>query len=388
MNSACYQTYQGIRFLADEAVFSSSGSDQIIKRLCYLWSSDFRTHIVEERWNNALRYLQETTEMIRNLSCSSEASQDHSERTVDVNGLCGSIHLRRQAETFGTNEMPARTSSEINQEGRFVSIRTPSVMLVLNRQKGLTIDRLIFPRIDPRPLAGTISHGYFEDISLSADWYSANTILQRPGRPQITDLRDTSPAFTFGTGDRGEWIKCTGIVSTEMGPIVKKVTIYSDLAQVDLDLTFDWPVIPLGSFRAGFVTLLPDAFDQASLFYATHNGGSAYEIFEMANKTIAHGAPGSNVVTASTGLGATEGIVVIGDHTKGLAVFFDQAVCAAMPMISFRPVYPTFFGRLMFSLGELDESRVQEVSGPINFSASLTGIEKERHLCRTDPARV
>jgi len=81
-------------------------------------------------------------------------------------------------------------------------------------------------------------------------------------------------------------------------------------------------------------------------------------------------------VTASTGLGATEGIVIIGDARKALAVCVDQSVCAAMPMITFRQAAPSFFARLMFSCGELDESRTEEVSGPLRFACSIVGMRE------------
>jgi len=100
------------------------------------------------------------------------------------------------------------------------------------------------------------------------------------------------------------------------------------------------------------------------------------EVFKMNNCVIDHGTPSSSVVTASSGLGATEGIVVVGDQMKGIAVYFDQAVHAAMPMVSFRSADPSFFARLIYSLGEVDESRTQEILGPVKFVCSLAGLKR------------
>jgi hypothetical protein len=242
--------------------------------------------------------------------------------------------------------------------------------------RGLAIESLAFPAMQPEPLIGTIKHGYFEEISLSADWYSASTVLQRPGKLQITDLEKTDPIVRGGTSSKGPWIGCMGTIITEIGSIHKEFIVYQDIAQIDIKVTFHWKKVPLGSFRSGFLTLLPNAFDQSSLFYATHNGGYEMEIFKMNNYVIGHGAPSSSVVTASSGLGATEGIVVVGDHMKGIAVYFDQAVCAAMPMVSYRSADPSFFARLMFSLSEVDESRTGDISGPVKFAWSLAGLKK------------
>ena len=152
------------------------------------------------------------------------------------------------------------------------------------------------------------------------------------------------------------------------------VKIFKNRPQVEFDYTFDWEVIPAGSFKTAFLTLIPESYDFASLFYATQNGGSGFEVFRIEGHTVAHNSPASSVVTASSGLGATEGIVVIGDARKALAICFDPSVSAAMPMVSFRQADPSFFARIMFSCGELDESRIGEVPGPLRFACSIVGM--------------
>jgi len=128
-----------------------------------------------------------------------------------------------------------------------------------------------------------------------------------------------------------------------------------------------------GVFQDGLSDPHPESYDGKSLFYATHNGGSGFEIFRMDGQTIAHNAPASSVVTASSGLGATEGIMIIGDASKALALCFEPSVCAAMPMVAFRESVPSFFARIMFSCGELDESKAQEVSARCGSRAVLSG---------------
>jgi hypothetical protein len=159
--------------------------------------------------------------------------------------------------------------------------------------------------------------------------------------------------------------------------IRKRFKIYRKRPQIDIEYAFDWRSIPAGSFKTGFLTLIPESYDGQSLFYATHNGGSGFEIFRMDGQTIAHNAPASSVVTASSGLGATEGIMIIGDASKALALCFEPSVCAAMPMVAFRESAPSFFARIMFSCGELDESKAQEVSGPLRFTCSIVGMGKQ-----------
>ena len=48
INTACFKFYQ-------ELIKSDEVSNDKWRELCYLWSSDFRTHINKERWNNFLK---------------------------------------------------------------------------------------------------------------------------------------------------------------------------------------------------------------------------------------------------------------------------------------------------------------------------------------------
>ena len=70
-----------------------------------------------------------------------------------------------------------------------------------------------------------------------------------------------------------------------------------------------WTKIRKGSLITGILTFNPEVFDKDTLFYETHNGGVAIERFMLKGSTVNHSQPVSNLVTASGGLGATEGVV-------------------------------------------------------------------------------
>jgi hypothetical protein len=364
LNTACYS------ILKDLKSTGSSIPQEFRKDLCRLWSSDFRTHITAERWD---RFLSELNGMRKRISePRSHAVAEPLPTSVRLNGLRGEVHpCDRTPAVYGN------LLKEVSRTGRFIRVRTRSVDVSLNPWKGLALEELVFPSVYPEPLAGTIPHGYFDDVALSADWYTGATVLQRPGDTQVTDLSPTEVQF-LTTADNGRgWIACVGKVMTAIGPIQKTIRIYREIPQVDLDFTFSWNTLPIGAFRTGFVTLIPRSFDRETLFYAAHNGGSEFEVFPFAGLQVAHGAPGSSVVSASSGLGATEGLFVIGDARKGLVIRVDQTVCAAMPMVTYRQAPPSFFARVVFSCGEVDESRVAEVSGSLTFSCSICGLKAE-----------
>jgi len=374
LNARCYEIYQmiGLAKAKGKGLIREEDVRKFEKQLCYLWSSDFRTHIVYDRWQLLINQVEKTKNNIKQILGVRKRGNRSFEIDIKVNNLNGSIFFNKQKKKSTNNPF----ANNIIADDRFIRIQTNSVNIVLNGHRGLAMESLAFPMIYSKPLIGTIKHGYFEEISLSADWYSAATVLQRPGKPQITDLGSTAPVFIGGISQFGPWIECSADIKTEIGIIHKKFTIYQEIPQIDLEFTFHWKKVPLGSFRTGFITLLPQSFDLDSLFYATHNGGYDFEIYHIRKQSISHGEPISSVVTATSGIGATQGVVVIGDRKKGVAAYFDQGVSAAMPMISFRSARPSFFGRLMFSLGEMDESRNKEGRGPIKFSGSITGINR------------
>ena len=63
----------------------------------------------------------------------------------------------------------------------------------LNKIKGLTISDLWFKNIYKEPLVGTLPHGYYDEISLGADFYSGHAIIEKPGEHKITNLLKSKP---------------------------------------------------------------------------------------------------------------------------------------------------------------------------------------------------
>src|SRR5262249_20607754 len=67
--------------------------------------------------------------------------------------------------------------------------------------------------------------------------------------------------------------------TTDLGPMTKTIRVTP--SAVELTYRFEWREIPIGSLRLGDVTLQPSAFDRASLFYRTHNGGGLPGTFAL-----------------------------------------------------------------------------------------------------------
>ena len=171
------------------------------KELCYLWSSDFRTHITEKRW---------------------AVFQDR----------------LREAEMFWgipvSATSPAKKGEAIQPRHIDVDHATPDARL--DRRRGLALERIKFANHAQATLGG-LAHGHFDDITLQADWYTGDCVFEAPGEHKVTDLEWTETRrWTVENGD----VFVKGHIETAKGPIEKTLRFAHDAPRVDFDLSFHW----------------------------------------------------------------------------------------------------------------------------------------------------
>lgn len=311
INTTCWRRYEALA--ADPAA-----SDAQWRELCELWSSDYRTHITDLRW------------------------QDYRTRLG---------RLPRPASAAAVSALAAGDEA-VTRDGPLLTLRSDGVTLVLNCRRGLSIHALAFTALGDDPLCGTLKHGFYDDIHWGADFYTGMTVLEAPARPKLTDLNSVEPAV--GRDAAGDLI-VTGSVPTDLGPIVK--TIRVSRTAVELTYRLEWAELPVGSLRLGDITLQPRAFDRAGLFYRCANGGAARETFALDGRRVGHGDNVSFLVSASHALGITDGRVELGDGARTLAIEVDKASAALVGMITYQPVRDSYFCRLSFSAAEMDDTR-------------------------------
>ncbi|HWU55455.1 MAG TPA: hypothetical protein VN175_08130, partial [Rhizomicrobium sp.] len=142
VNAACERIYRGML----------ERNDADWKELCYLWASDFRTHLTDRRWAGFKARLE-----------AAEAKY--------------SSPLPQPITIPNTEPVP----------DRHLDIATPTISARLDRRRGLALERLRFDNHE-HALIGGIPHGTFEDIGLQADWYTGDCVFEAPGEPKVTDL--------------------------------------------------------------------------------------------------------------------------------------------------------------------------------------------------------
>jgi hypothetical protein len=331
VNAACERIHRGML----------ERSDADWKELCYLWASDFRTHLTEKRWEGFRKRL--------------EAAE---------------------AEYAASPAPPATIPAVEPATDRHLGIETPMINARLDRRRGLALEWLRFDG-NERAIMGGIPHGMFEEIGLQADWYTGDSVFEAPGEPKVTDLEWCEARKQ--ELENGDTIAHASI-ETPKGRIEKQMRFSGSERRIDFDITFHWDDWGKGVLRLGHFTLLPEAFSLDRLRLATTNGGGR-ESFSLAGRTIDHGAPVSFLVSSSHGLGMTEGWAEIGDDRTRLRIEVDRCTAPLLGMLTHRPAKRSdgsagLFCQLQLSAMELDDTRKPSSyrNGPRRFRFSISAI--------------
>ncbi|HEY8949322.1 MAG TPA: hypothetical protein VIM56_10600 [Rhizomicrobium sp.] len=332
VNAACQRVY--------ESIVARGANSAAWKELCYLWSSDFRTHITDKRWAKFCAQLREA------------------ESKYTSPSPCGEVEI---------------CTSQISGEGitdRFITIETPTLKARLDRRRGLAIESLQFAG-QATPVVGGLRHGHFDDIALQADWYTGDCVFEAPGEHKITDLEwCEAHVWKDASGD----VIAQGVVATPLGPIRKTLRFGASAPRVDFDIAFDWKDWGRGSLRLGHFTLLPGAFEWTKLSLTTHNGGKEAETFSLNGHAVDHGAAVSFLVSSSHGIGMTEGWASLGDEHTRVRIDVDRATAPLLGLLAHRRASGSVFCQLQLSALELDETRkpCAFVNGPRRFRFGIS----------------
>jgi len=331
VNAACERIYCGM--------LDCAAPDW--KELCYLWASDFRTHLTEKRW------------------------------------LAFRDRLKAAELKYALPGPPPVTVPQAEPASdRHLNIETRTISARLDRRRGLALERVRFQGHEHATL-GSIPHGTFEDISLQADWYTGDCVFEAPGEAKITDLEWCDARIeNMDTGD----VIAHASIDTIKGRIEKQMRFSSSECRIDFDITFYWADWGKGVLRLGHFTLLPDAFSLDRLRLSTTNGGGR-ESFSLFGCTIDHGAPVSFLVSSSHGVGMTDGWAEIGDDRIRLRIEVDRTTAPLMGLLTHRPSRrgngsAGLFCQLQLSALELDDTRkpASYRDGPRRFRFSVVAI--------------
>ncbi len=332
INSLC----RAIAAKLEKADQSIAGTEKKWKELCFCWSSDFRTHITQDRFNKMTTRLSKLAESVR----------------APVRGP--QFDVKGDISTH---------------ESRLLNIKTASTSVILNTAKGLAIHKASFADHGHVPLFGTKEHGYFDDIDLGADFFSGHLIIEGPGSPKETDLCKITPKVL----ELDEYTQISCGMEIHQGHLDKAVRIHKDKAQIDILYRFNFTARPQGIIRLGHITLMTDQLNPDGLFYRVASGGKS-ETFSLKGKTFDHSNNVSFLVSSSQATGMTDSALILGGEENFLEITPIMQEHAFIAMLTCRQANPSPFVRVSFSMQEMDETCVHSVcdDNQYNFSTGFS----------------
>ncbi len=323
INTKLYRIYKNF----SEA--NSSIEDK--KEICFLSSSDFRTHITRKRWDDFIVRLKKFE---KKLSASASLVK------------------------FDIKDDNRNNSFKIKQSKFEFFIETPFLKMAFNKRRGGALKWLIFKEKSDIPVIGTIPHGYYDDITLGADFFSFHAVIERPGKRKLTNLGNGR----FHIRKKGNILILKNLQIDGDVEFIRDYIIFSDQSRIGVKTTIKMPRREVAIIHPFNITFLPEAFDKKSLYYSTNNGGDI-ETFEIGNESVNHAETLSALISAKYGMGFSEGILIIGDKEKSIRIFARKDIGAVIPYLFFKPIDESFFLRVEFSAQEIDDT-FRENSAP------------------------
>jgi len=313
INTRCYKIYN---MLVSKGIENSS----IWRELCYLWSSDFRTHITDKRWKNFLKRLSKVEKK--------HISKNLANKNILLNGKFDFT----------------------NDDKNNLIVENNKYKLLLNKNKGLTINKFYSKDIDSNFLFGSLDHGYYDDISLGADYFSGHCIIERFGEHKVTDLNFVDPEII----DKDNQIIINSKQILNDFNFSNKIIIQNDkiIIKKNINSNIEEKLI----IHPYNFTINPKAWNQESLFLEIKNGGYKTEKFILKGSDISHGDIFSSLISARHGFGNTDGKLIVGDINKKIIFSCDMSESALIPSIIYKEIDDTFFFRIQYSARELDET--------------------------------
>jgi hypothetical protein len=326
-NTACWRVYERM-------IKNAETSDARWRELCRLWSSDFRTHITEKRWIDFQEDLRRAGAFDDKTSVFDEAQ-------------CDKRHSKPQTACVLDIKVGHRMTTAVTPWGR----------VMLRNLRGLAIEG-IWRNESDQSFCRTLPQGYFCDINWGADFYSGHLVIQPVGEPQETDLTTVKPTVFYAPDHSYADLEVD--MRLRHGPVFKRVRIFAHLPKVEVSYRIPWLDRIQGPIRFGNVTLNPAGFERKSLYYAVHNGGANWEHYPLGQYDVDHTRSHSFATSSSSGVGMTEGQIIIGDRCRSLLIDCPRSIAALPAMVTCNTVPvrkgPSFFCRVALPYREVDDT--------------------------------
>jgi len=309
-------------------------SEKNIKSLLCFSSSDLRTHITQNRWN-------EHCSQINQFEISNALINKEPKFTV------------KDSNDINLNDLVISSPYIDLEDKKFLHIKTKHLSLSLNLFKGMSIASLGFKKHAFKALIKTFPAGTFHEISHGVDFFSGSMLAEIPQqRLRITDLEKSEP---FAITKNKDQITLVQDFIFDLFSFQKILTISLVEEKLSISYKFDRLKPFLGIIRVGNFTFDSKYF--IDTYASTKLGSNHREKFKLVDE-FDHSSPVSNLVSSSSGIPTTDGMISLycKKNNLGLNFNFDAEKSFAIPMLKYKKIKPNNFFRLIYSLQEYDDT--------------------------------
>lgn len=318
LNTACWRIY-----------LNSNKNNDILKKLCYYWSSDFRTHIEKKRWKKIF-------------------SQIKKEENKFSKKISVTKFLVRKF-----NKGNLRRNKYLLENGKnSIFYNDAKYFFEFDKERGLTLNSfgLFKGKLKCRYLT-KYNQGFYYNDKLNADFYNGHNVVENAN-------------FKFSDLDQRGDIKITKknnfiILSNQF---YKENIVYIekkwffDTQEKILFLynkikTFNEKFLTM---RCNYFNLNHKIFELQKLKISTKNGGLSKETFNLnENESFHHDETLSPKFSSQNCLGNTDGNINFSDHKNEINFKIFNEVGISAPMLNFqRDKFNSYFLRLLTSFQE------------------------------------
>lgn len=311
------------------------------KKLCLLWSSDFRTYIEKKRWQKINKEIHNFSKKFKPLKFKNK-------------------EIKNSKKKY---------SYSVNYENNNLILNYKNIKLGFNLIKGLALSFFYDYSISKKKIICTIDQGFYYNQNLNVDFFTGHFIAETLNRKKITDIssRVLKPSIKL---NKDNLIIEQKFLNTKVISSKKWVL---NLRNKSLSLEYDFKNLNIcETLRHSIITLNPDCFNKSNLMFATNNGGNKLESFKVdKNKIIDHAKRVSNIVSATCCQGMTEGKFTLGDENKRIDIQIDNSQNALIPMLQYYPDRSSYFLRLLFSSKEQDDTSINNEKNTIKTKINI-----------------
>ena len=283
-----------------------------LKKLCYFWSSDFRTHIEKNRWKKFFSRIKKEEKKLINKNLLKEIFKKKFNKT----------NHKKNSYIF---------EDKINS----IYYDDSKYFFEFDKERGLSLNSfgLIKNKIHV-PYLKKYNQGIFYNEKLNADFYCGHNVAEN-STVKYSDL-DEKGSIKITKKDnfiilRNKFFR-KNIIEIQKNWYfdTKKKILYLHNKIKTSDLNFL-------TIRSNYFNINYNIFDINKLKISTKNGGSENEVFNLkGNSSFSYDEPLSPKFTANNCFGNTDGCINIEDNKNHLSFKIFNEVGIAAPMLCFQ----------------------------------------------------